>query len=258
LLDRENYWMNQLSSLDRSHGYNLQNATRTVISEELREKLIQAVPRGERHYNYRKHPSEETRNRMSIAHKDSPHFEANKIRLAFARMGLQVTEATRKKLSDIQKNMFPEKRQRRIDSLPRGEKHQYWGKKYTDEEKRFMSNITKGIPKSEEWKRKLSERRKGVKLSQATKDKISLSHTGMKRSMESRMKQSASMKGKKRGSRKIPKPCINCGRILMLRAHGKCSACCKYFYNHGVDRTNFVRTDNAARRAHEQLQGGGK
>ncbi len=47
LLDREDYWMIRYKTLDRNFGYNLVNATRTIISDEIREKMrLNGIKRG--------------------------------------------------------------------------------------------------------------------------------------------------------------------------------------------------------------------
>ena len=65
--------------------------------------------------------------------------------------------------------------------------------------KEKMSNIRKGIPKSEEHKRKIGEGNKGKQLSKETKEKISKKNKGRKRTEEVKKRISEATKGSNNG-----------------------------------------------------------
>lgn len=129
---------------------------------EMREKGVQ---RGENHYLYGKHPSEETRKKLSDSQKGEKngfygkkHTEESKQKMSESHKGLQTgekhpmygkhhSEETRKKLSESHKG------------LQTGEDNPFYGKKHTEETKQKMSEAHRNI--SDDTRRKMSEARKG-------------------------------------------------------------------------------------------------
>jgi group I intron endonuclease len=120
-------------------------------SEETKKKMSEAK-KGENHPNYGKHPSEETRKKMSDAHKGKHLSEKARKKLSDMRIGKRHTKETKKKISDARK----------------GENNPMYGKHHTEETKKKMSDIKKGENNynygkhlSEETKKKMSEAHKG-------------------------------------------------------------------------------------------------
>ena len=71
-------------------------------SEETRKKLSEAQ-KGENNPMYGKHHSEETRNKMSEAKKGMQHSEETRKKMSEAKKGMQHSEETRKKMSEAKK-----------------------------------------------------------------------------------------------------------------------------------------------------------
>ena len=110
------------------------------------------------------------------------------------RLGKSHSEETKGKMSEAHKGKKHSEEARRKMS----EAHK--GKSLSDEHKRKMSEARKGKTRSEETKRKIGEAKKGKKHSEETKRKIGEAQKGKKRgphSEETKRKISESLKGKK-------------------------------------------------------------
>jgi len=90
LITKENEYMKLFNSVDRKNGYNLKNATQTVISEETRKKLSLG--------RKGKKATPEQLKRMSDARKGFKNSEESKIKVSKSLMGHAVSEETRKKI----------------------------------------------------------------------------------------------------------------------------------------------------------------
>lgn len=104
------------------------------------------------------HHTDETKRRLSEAHKGKHLSEETKRKLSEANKGKLVSEETKRKLSEAKK-----------------------GKLVSEETRRKLSEANKGRHFSDEWKRKISESMKGKKrgpLSEETKRKISEARKG--------------------------------------------------------------------------------
>ena len=116
--------------------------------------------KGEKHWNYGKHHSEETRRKQSEAKKCKPSN----------RKGIPHTEKSRRRMSESHKGQIS------------GMK----GKHHTEESRRKQSEARKG---KSSWN-------KGISMDNETKIKISASLKGKHPTEETRRKQSEAMKGK--------------------------------------------------------------
>ena len=140
-------------------GYNLQEGGGNKRpSEETRERMSEAL-RGENHYLFGKHQSEETKQRISKT-----------------KLGKTMSKETKQKMSDAQS----------------GEKHPMYGKQHTDDTKQKMSEAKKcekhpmyGKQHTDDTKQKMSEAKKGENnhwygktLTEETKQKMSKAHKG--------------------------------------------------------------------------------
>ena len=114
--------------------------------------------RGKLSASYGKHHSEETKKRLSKAHKGKKLSEETKKKMSEHRRKYGVWNKGKKVNDDVRKQMSE-----RMVGRFAGEKHPFYGK-----------------PRSEETKRKLSEVNKGKKLSEETIEKMSLSRIGDK------------------------------------------------------------------------------
>ena len=134
-----------------------------IPSEESRRKMGDAR-KGENHYLYGKSLSEETKTKMSEAHKGRTPSEESRRKMSDARKGKTHTEETRRKISEANKD----------------KNHPNYGKTLSEETKRKMGDARKGRTHSEETKRKLSEAKKGKNPSEETKTKMSEAQKGKK------------------------------------------------------------------------------
>lgn len=154
------------SQIDEGNGYNIDyGGKHRIVSEYTRRRLSDSLS-GEKHPNYGKHHSEETKRRIALGN-----------------IGKVVSEESRKRMSDAQ-------------NWQNGENNPRYGKHCTENEKRNISNgvkkyydshdgYWKGKHLSSESKRKLSDKAKerykdktrhpnyGVKFSQERCDEIS-------------------------------------------------------------------------------------
>lgn len=107
--------------------------------------LVHAIS-GQKHWNYGKSPSQETRKKMSQSHQGIRHYL----------YGKHLSEETKLKLS--------------IGRL--GQKHWNYGKSLSQDTRKKMSNSLKGKKMSEETKEKISNSRKGMVFTEQHKEKI--------------------------------------------------------------------------------------
>ena len=114
--------------------------------------------RGILSHSYGKPRSEETKRKLSKAHKGKKLSEETKKKMSDNRQKYGVWNKGKKMSDDVKKQMSE-----RMVGRFSGEKHPFYGK-----------------PRSEETKRKLSEAHKGKKLSEETKKKMSLNNVGEK------------------------------------------------------------------------------
>lgn len=158
LLPREDYWMSFYKSLNPSFGYNLKTAERRVMSEETVEKLrrintgkkrtpetkalLSASKIGEKNPFFGKTHTPENRKVMSEASKrriNRSHIpnEETRRKMSLAHKGRQVSEETRKRNSDSQKlrhRLHPMSAETRRKN---GLLHRMW--RASDETKKKMS-----------------------------------------------------------------------------------------------------------------------
>ena len=148
---------------DCIHSYNLKNAAVGWTSEDVAGennpwygKRGKDSPlygkRGKGTPNYGKHHTEETRKKMSEAHKGEKHYM----------YGKHLSEEHRKKLSQAFK----------------GEKHPFYGKHLSEEHRQKISQANKGKTVSEETRQKLSQVHKGKTLSEESRKKMSQAKKG--------------------------------------------------------------------------------
>jgi group I intron endonuclease len=169
LLIRENVWMEYYKSLSPKFGYNMQNATRTFISEELRKNMIGS-------------------------HGISPEHKA---KLLTYHLGIPMPDHVRKAIDRAVKGKkrskeFVEKLRKRMT-----------GFKHTKASKAKMSLAKQskpGHPHTEEFKKMMSEKMTGRRLSEETKRKLSQVRSGVghPHSEKTKQKMSESKKGKPR------------------------------------------------------------
>ena len=142
--------------------------------------------------------SEETKAKISKAHKGKIIQEETRNKIGKTLKGRACTEERKQKLREYYKtryNHFKDKKHtlesRRKMSLARmGKAPWNKGKNWSEETKKKISNKLKGVKLSLETKRKMSLAGKGKILSEITKNRISISTKGKKKSR-------ASMKGRK-------------------------------------------------------------
>lgn len=130
------------------------------------KKKIGLAAIGNKH-NVGRHPSEETRKKLSLANKGRIKSEATREKLSKANTGKKRTLEYRKWLSDFQK----------------GKPGFMTGKKHSDESKLKMSLAKKGKPghkMTQEQREALSKRLKGRVFSKEWLKKMSESHRGQK------------------------------------------------------------------------------
>jgi len=118
--------------------------------------------------------SEETKKKLSEAHKGKTHSEESKRKMSEVNKGKTLSEEHKIKLSEAKKGKtFSEESKRKMSEAHKG-------KTFSEESKRKMSEAHKGKTFSEEHKRKISETNKGRTLSEETRRKISEARKGRK------------------------------------------------------------------------------
>ena len=101
--------------------------------------------------------SDETRRKMSEAHKGKPRSKEIRRKISEAHKGKTHSEKSRRNMSESQKGKtFSEETKRKLSEAKKG-------KTFSEEHKRKLSESQKGKSRSEESKRKLSEVNKGRK-----------------------------------------------------------------------------------------------
>ena len=220
------------------HGYNRNNGGSGSIkhSEEARQKMSEST-KGENHPMYGKKLSDETKQKISEAHKGKTLSEEHRRKISEVQIGKSVSDETKRKMSENNAAKRPEVRRkiseankrrvrkphseetkRKMSEAHKGRPAWNKGKSVSDETKRKMSEAHKGRPAwnkgksvSDETKRKMSESKKGEKNpnfgkshSEETCRKISEALSGEKHpnrgkphSEEHRRKLSESKKGEK-------------------------------------------------------------
>jgi len=163
--------------LSESHKGKPNGCSGTYRSEESKRKMSESK-KGQIPWNIGKHHSEETKKKLS---------EANK--------GKIVSEEIRRKISKSTKGYIKSKEHcRKLSESHRGKKNQWYGKRFSEEHKRKMSETRKKSPKCRGWKlskdicKKMSEYRKGHKSSTETCLKISIANKDKRRSEETKMR----------------------------------------------------------------------
>ena len=108
-------------------------------SEESKKKMSEAK-KGEKHPMYGKHLSEETRRKISEAEKGKRTGEKHPL------YGKHHSEKTKKKIGEAEKGKpRSEETKKKISEARRGEKHPMYGKQHTDETKNKTSEAMKGM-----------------------------------------------------------------------------------------------------------------
>ena len=175
------------------HGYNLTSGgDHARHSEETRRKMSEA-------HKGRK-LSEEHRRKLSEAHKNPS--EETRRKMSEGQKGRKLSEETRRKISKANKGKTrSEEHCRKLSEARKGKKHPFYGKKHSVEHRRKISEAQKGKKHhsygkkhSVEHRRKLSEALKGRKLSEETRRKMSEAKKGRRFSAEHRRKISESRK----------------------------------------------------------------
>ena len=101
--------------------------------------------------------SEETKKKLSEAHKGKTHSEESKRKMSEVNKGKTLSEEHKIKLSEAKKGKtFSEESKRKMSEAHKG-------KTFSEEHKRKISETNKGRTLSEEHKRKMSDVRKGRK-----------------------------------------------------------------------------------------------
>ena len=111
-----------------------------------------------------KHLPEETKRKMSEAHKGKKPYEMTdgvREKISKALKGRKLFKKTREKIS------------RNLKGKYRGKNNWHYGKHHSEEIKRKMSITRKKIKLTDKWKKKISEAKKGKKLSEEHKKKVS-------------------------------------------------------------------------------------
>jgi len=108
LNEREIYWIKELHSHIMKHGYNVSYGgddcwNRGIsLSEEHKKKISESMPdmSGENNPNFGKHPSKETKKKISDALKGKPISEKTKQKISIAHKGKHHSGKTKQKISN--------------------------------------------------------------------------------------------------------------------------------------------------------------
>jgi len=126
--------------------------------------------------NKNKKFSEESKKKMSDAHKGIPLSEETKRKMSEVQKGKVLSNETKKKISDSRKGIvYSVETIKKMKEAKMGEKNSRFGKKHTIETRRKMSKSRKGIVYSAETKRKMAISQTGKRHSEETKQKMSVS-----------------------------------------------------------------------------------
>ena len=118
--------------------------------------------------------SEETKRKMSEAHKGNTHTEETRKKLSESHKGNTHTEETKRKLSEARKGKnnpnlaksLPEDHRRKISEANKE-------RVFTEDHRRKLSEAGKGKTHTEETRKKMSESRKGIPHTEETRKKMS-------------------------------------------------------------------------------------
>jgi uncharacterized protein YlaI len=102
--------------------------------------------------SYGKHPSEETKRKISDAEKGKHLTEETKKKISIANKGKRCSEETKKKMSNAQKGgknhnygkHLSEETKKKMSEAKKGENHPFYGKHHTEETKKKISEANKG------------------------------------------------------------------------------------------------------------------
>jgi hypothetical protein len=130
-----------------------------VPSEETRKRMSDAH-KGENHHNYGKTLSEEHKRKIGKGNKNKILTEETKKRMSDAQKGKTRSEEHRRNLSEANKNPSEETRRKRSEAQ-KGEKNHNYGKTASEESRKKMSDASKNP--SEETRRKKSVAMSGRK-----------------------------------------------------------------------------------------------
>ena len=222
LNEKEIFFIAKYNAKDRNVGYNLtsggKGSTGYKPSQEAIRKMSEAN-KGEKHYLFGKHRSEETKRKLSIANIGKHHSPETIQKISKANSGenhpmfgkhhspesIQNMIKSHVGLLSGDKNpMFgkhhSDEAKKKISEhnkgLIVGEKHPLFGKHLSEETKRKLSIANTGKHHSEETKKKISEKCKGRIVSEETRIKMSKASTGRITSEQTKLKISNSKKGK--------------------------------------------------------------
>ena len=127
------------------NGYNLTTGGMNHTSSEETLEKLRNVCKGEKHYNYGKHRTEEIKRKISIANTGKKRTEETKKRISKAVKGRRVSEETRRKLSIANK----------------GKNNPMYGKSPSEETRRKLSISSTGHKHTDEVKEILSKAKRG-------------------------------------------------------------------------------------------------
>jgi group I intron endonuclease len=144
---KEKRWIAHYRSNEPEHGYNMQNGGKVLCGED--------------NPNFGKHHSEESKRKMSEAHKN-------------------MSEETRRKLSKAQRGkVMPPEAREKMSEAAKGNKN-FLGKHHSEETRRKRGEAAKGRPgpmtgkhPTEETRRKMSEAAKGRRHTEESRRKMS-------------------------------------------------------------------------------------
>lgn len=105
--------------------------------------------------------SDETKQKISEAHKGKHHSEEHKRKISESEKGRKLSEETRKKISEALKRNANNTGKHLSEEIKRKISEAHKGKSHSEEHNRKVSEALKGKHMSEEAKRKISEARKG-------------------------------------------------------------------------------------------------
>ncbi len=153
------------------------------LSEE-RRKDISKKSKGRKH-------TEETKNKLRIINTGKRHTEETKLKMSKKQKGKHRSEEVKKRMSEAQKkvprNGIPrsEETKNKISNALKGryvgDKNPWYGKSFSEETLKIMSDLKKGIPLSESHKKHISESNKGKRkgpLTEEQKEKIRIGNIG--------------------------------------------------------------------------------
>lgn len=157
--------------------------------------------------------SEETRRKLSKAHKGKTLKEETKKKIGEYFRGRKLTEEHKQKLREYYKNhdnpfkgkKHSKETKRRMSEMAQGRVPWNKGKTWSEEIRRRISKKLKGVKLSLETKKRMSLAQKGKVISEITKRKISKAKKGKKMTLDHRRKLLESIK---KSPNKFEKKCI--------------------------------------------------